>query len=499
MSPALIKRNDMPKILIADDSIAVRKVAERLLTEAGMGVTLAANGTEALALLCKDRPDLIVSDVIMPDKSGYEVCAFIRAQAGLADLPVLLISGIVNDEVSRQADSCKADGVLKKPFQGTSLKDRVLELLMKRPSKLAAVPEPRPMARQEPPVRKESSAPMSYAQEAHDQGAAKTQVAQQANEVPSVTCSEPDVMPAVESAQVLPSVTEVSGESTISKDVADRHARLLAERDARIMELEETLACERRQNHEQIQQLKNALEEQGRRVAELDSRTRALDHALAEERSQKATLAEQLAEASSRTRRMEELETKLADTHRRMEEFSQLASDNVRNKSRILELEAHLTAERSAASQLVQQITTLEHVEGRVHELETTLASEREQAEVGRKQSALFEALAARVPDLEQACERERARIAEVESLLATERETAALVATQVRQLEAAVHRAEGLDLALADERERSAQLMKRATEAEHMAEQSNRRFEDMVRKLGEIAGLASQLGSGKR
>ena len=66
----------MPKILIADDSIAVRKVAERLLTEAGMGVTLAANGSEALALLGKDRPDLVVSDVIMPDKSGYEVCAF---------------------------------------------------------------------------------------------------------------------------------------------------------------------------------------------------------------------------------------------------------------------------------------------------------------------------------------------------------------------------------------------------------------------------------------
>ncbi|MGC3976053.1 MAG: response regulator [Nitrospira sp.] len=79
----------MPKILIADDSIAVRKVAERLLTEAGMGVTLAANGSEALAMLAKDRPDLIVSDVIMPDKSGYEVCAFIRGQASLADLPVL--------------------------------------------------------------------------------------------------------------------------------------------------------------------------------------------------------------------------------------------------------------------------------------------------------------------------------------------------------------------------------------------------------------------------
>ncbi|TKB62934.1 MAG: response regulator [Nitrospira sp.] len=58
----------MPKILVADDSIAVRKVAERLLTEAGLGVALAANGEEALAYLAKERPDVVVSDVIMPDK-----------------------------------------------------------------------------------------------------------------------------------------------------------------------------------------------------------------------------------------------------------------------------------------------------------------------------------------------------------------------------------------------------------------------------------------------
>ena len=127
----------MPKVLIADDSIAVRKVAERLLTEAGLGVTLVANGEEALAYLAKETPDLVVSDVIMPDKSGYEVCAFVRAQRTLANTPVLLISGIVNDEVTKQAEVCHADGVLKKPFQGTSLKDRVLDLLAKRQSAAA--------------------------------------------------------------------------------------------------------------------------------------------------------------------------------------------------------------------------------------------------------------------------------------------------------------------------------------------------------------------------
>ena len=74
----------MPNVLIADDSIAVRKVAERLLTEAGLGVILVANGEEALAYLAKETPDLVVSDVIMPDKSGHEGGGLVRARARLA-------------------------------------------------------------------------------------------------------------------------------------------------------------------------------------------------------------------------------------------------------------------------------------------------------------------------------------------------------------------------------------------------------------------------------
>jgi predicted RNase H-like nuclease (RuvC/YqgF family) len=112
---------------------------------------------------------------------------------------------------------------------------------------------------------------------------------------------------------------------------------------------------------------------------------------------------------------------------------------------------------------------------------------------------AAFEAHAARVPELEQAVEQARARIAELDGALATERETAALVMTQVKQLETAVQKVHELDLALTTERERSAHLLNRASEAERLAEQSTRRFEDLARKLGEIAGLASQLGNGKR
>ncbi|TAL11261.1 MAG: response regulator [Nitrospirae bacterium] len=134
----------MPIILVADDSLSVRKVAERMLTEAGLEVVLAANGEEAMSVASSKKPDLVIADVIMPDKSGFEVCAYIRAQAVLTNTPVLLVSGFVDDEVTRQAEACKADGVIKKPFQGAMLRERVMELLASRkaPAAPAAVAAP---------------------------------------------------------------------------------------------------------------------------------------------------------------------------------------------------------------------------------------------------------------------------------------------------------------------------------------------------------------------
>src|SRR2546426_12426484 len=122
----------MPTILVADDSLSVRKVAERQLTEAGLEVALVSNGEEALKWLNNRRPDLVIADVIMPDKSGFEVCAFVKSNAALADTPEILVSGIVDEEGTRQAEACHADRILKKPFQGAVLRERVLELLSAR-------------------------------------------------------------------------------------------------------------------------------------------------------------------------------------------------------------------------------------------------------------------------------------------------------------------------------------------------------------------------------
>jgi CheY-like chemotaxis protein len=491
----------MPKILIADDSIAVRKVAERLLTEAGMGVTLAANGSEALAILNRDRPDLIVSDVIMPDKSGYEVCAFIRAQANLADIPVLLISGIVNDEVSRQAESCKADGVLKKPFQGTSLKDRVLDLLTKRQSKPARVPEPVPsQAAVEPPVGEAHSvAPMAASPEVIEQIPDENTEFRRQTEPATISPPEPGPMPlmpgrVVEPAPILQ--VHAPGESAQARD---QHLAVLSQRDARIAELEEQLELERRQSQEHVQKIQRSMDEQREQAEGLSSRAEALQQSLSEERAQRTALTEQLDAVSRQAHRVDELERALAEERRQVEQLSEQVSQGVQQAARIVELEAHLTAERGAASQLVQQITALEHVEGRARELETALKGAHEEAEHHQKACAELETLAAKVPLLEEGLTQAREQITELEGALTAEREAAATLLAQVKELEETARRVKELDLALTAEREHSAQLMQRANEAEQRAEQSTRRFEDMARKLGEIAGLASQLGNGKR
>src|SRR5437660_7803442 len=68
----------------------------------------------------------------MPDKSGFDVCAFVKSNAALADTPVILVSGFVDEELTRQAEACRADGVIKKPFQAAALRERVLHLLSAR-------------------------------------------------------------------------------------------------------------------------------------------------------------------------------------------------------------------------------------------------------------------------------------------------------------------------------------------------------------------------------
>ena len=93
----------MSKVLVVDDSLSVRKVVERALAGRQIEVVCAASGSEAIERLERDAPDVVVCDVVMPDRDGYEICEFIKRHPRLAHTPVLLMSGIVNDEVRERA------------------------------------------------------------------------------------------------------------------------------------------------------------------------------------------------------------------------------------------------------------------------------------------------------------------------------------------------------------------------------------------------------------
>jgi CheY-like chemotaxis protein len=111
----------MPKVLVVDDSLSVRKVVERALEARSIQVLTAASGAEAIIRIERDAPDLVICDVIMPDKDGYEICEFVKSHPDLSKTPVLLISGIVNGTVLERAAKAQSDDVMRKPFAAEEL------------------------------------------------------------------------------------------------------------------------------------------------------------------------------------------------------------------------------------------------------------------------------------------------------------------------------------------------------------------------------------------
>src|SRR5262249_50643979 len=94
----------------------------------------------ALEQLEQSAPDVVITDVIMPDKDGYEVCQHIKRHPKLGKVPVILMSGVVNRAVADKAFSVKADELIRKPFQPQDLITRVRHLL--QPNKAAQPASP---------------------------------------------------------------------------------------------------------------------------------------------------------------------------------------------------------------------------------------------------------------------------------------------------------------------------------------------------------------------
>jgi CheY-like chemotaxis protein len=124
---ALAKRT--PNVYFIDDSATMREVIKIAFRRENINVITCADAASALSQFEQTPPDVVITDVIMPDQDGYSVCSQIKENPELSATPVLLMSGVVNKSVADKAVSVKADELIRKPFQPQELINRVKALL----------------------------------------------------------------------------------------------------------------------------------------------------------------------------------------------------------------------------------------------------------------------------------------------------------------------------------------------------------------------------------
>ena len=118
------------EVLIVEDSPTQAERLRRLIAAAGYRVRLAHNGRHALEQIAAAKPQLIVSDIIMPEMNGYELCRALKADPALADIPVILVTAL-NDakDIIRGIES-GADNFIRKPYSEAYLLNRISQVLL---------------------------------------------------------------------------------------------------------------------------------------------------------------------------------------------------------------------------------------------------------------------------------------------------------------------------------------------------------------------------------
>ena len=116
-------------VLIADDEANIVVSLEFLMKREGHRVTVARDGEAALAAIRAERPHLVLLDVMMPGKSGFEVCQAVRADEALAGVKSLMLSAKGRDTDLAKGSALGADAYMTKPFSTRELADKVRELL----------------------------------------------------------------------------------------------------------------------------------------------------------------------------------------------------------------------------------------------------------------------------------------------------------------------------------------------------------------------------------
>jgi CheY-like chemotaxis protein len=124
-------------LLLADDSVTIQRVIELTFADEDVRVVAVSDGDQAIAVLDKTPPDIVLADVGMPGKNGYEVAEHMKNTPRLAHIPIMLLTGAFEPIDQAKAAAAGCDGVLAKPFEPQLVIGRVRELLAK-PKQIAS-------------------------------------------------------------------------------------------------------------------------------------------------------------------------------------------------------------------------------------------------------------------------------------------------------------------------------------------------------------------------
>jgi DNA-binding response OmpR family regulator len=119
----------MSRILLADDSPHAQRMGEWILREEGFEVVSVTDGETAVIRLGDVDPDLVIADALLPRKSGYELCEFIKSQPRHRHVRVILTAGLLEPFDEERARQAASDGVIKKPFEASVVMAAVKPLL----------------------------------------------------------------------------------------------------------------------------------------------------------------------------------------------------------------------------------------------------------------------------------------------------------------------------------------------------------------------------------
>ena len=120
--------NSVNLILVADDEPLARDLLAHQMTHIGYQVALAANGVETLRQAEALTPDVILLDVLMPDMDGFEVCRRLRAKPRLAEVPIILITGLDDHDAYLAGLCAGADDFMRKPVDRVELEIRLANI-----------------------------------------------------------------------------------------------------------------------------------------------------------------------------------------------------------------------------------------------------------------------------------------------------------------------------------------------------------------------------------